>query len=52
MRGCSLGVRLRSEAGQGRTSRAGAGRLAEPRLVWDEPAGSEVVGAGRSTLRR
>ena len=47
MRGCSLGVSLRSEAGRGRTS-----RLAEPGLVWDKPAGSEVVGAGRSTLRR
>ena len=28
MRGCSLGVRLRSEARRGRTPRAAAGRLA------------------------
>ena len=52
MRGCSLGVRLRSEARRGRTPRAAAGRLAKPGLVWDELAGSGIVGAGRSTWRR
>ena len=35
-----------------RAPRAAARRLAQPGLVWNEPAGSETVDVGKSTWRR